>query len=173
MRIQAFPSMKLSDDMVVTAIPSMTGRAALQGLLHVAWVGAGAYEVDARGRSLGSGRLRVSECISKSLAKVLRQFRRKRASPHGLHDCRLRLLYAALLVTCGACAAMELGVGVEPLIHEALFQEGAMDNQQKQQFTKGDERVAMAELRKQREAGTTHHRDPAWVKQFWKQVSRS
>jgi hypothetical protein len=26
--------MKLSDDMVVTAIPSMTGRAALQGLLH-------------------------------------------------------------------------------------------------------------------------------------------
>jgi hypothetical protein len=44
MRIQAFPSMKLSDDMVVTAIPSMTGRAALQGLLHVAWVGAGAMK---------------------------------------------------------------------------------------------------------------------------------
>jgi hypothetical protein len=36
--------MKLSDDMVVTAIPSMTGRAALQGLLHVAWVGAGALK---------------------------------------------------------------------------------------------------------------------------------
>jgi hypothetical protein len=47
-----------------------------------------------------------------------------------------------------------------------------MQNQQKQQFTKSDERVTMAELRKQREAGTAHHRDPAWVTQFWKQVSR-
>jgi hypothetical protein len=54
-----------------------------------------------------------------------------------------------------------------------MFREGAMQNQQKQKFTKGVERATMAELRKQREARTAHHRDPAWVTRYWKLVSRS
>jgi hypothetical protein len=64
-------------------------------------------------------------------------------------------------------------MGVEPPIHVALFREGAMQNQQKQQFTKGDERAIMAELKEQREARTAHHRDPAWVTRYWKLVSGS
>jgi hypothetical protein len=67
----------------------------------------------------------------------------------------------------------ELSMGSEPPIHVAMFREGAMQNQQKQKFTKGVERATMAELRKQREARTAHHRDPAWVTRYWKLVSRS
>lgn len=46
-------------------------------------------------------------------------------------------------------------------------------NQQRHQLTKRHERATMAELKEQREASTTQHRDPEWVTQYWKQVTRS
>lgn len=50
--------------------------------------------------------------------------------------------------------------------------EVAMQPEQKQ-FTKLQERAAMAELKERREAQSPEHKSPDWLTQYWKQVAAS
>lgn len=48
-----------------------------------------------------------------------------------------------------------------------------MQQPEQKQFTKREERAAMADLKERREARSPEHKDPDWVSKFWKQVAAS
>jgi hypothetical protein len=57
--------------------------------------------------------------------------------------------------------------------HVALFQEVVMHTQQKQRFIKGDEPVAMAELRERRAARTPQRKALDWLARYWMRANGS